>query len=190
MEYNDLINKQKEFISVISHEIKSPIANAIFQADALLDDLENHTLSPDDTLKELHLINAQLIKTGELTNRLFTVQYYDTREIALFREKVQISNLLTSECEMYSHLYTNISFIDEIDRDIGFIDIDRIQFQQVITNIIQNAVKFLDKTSSKIRIRAYRENHFLHVIIEDNGKGFKNIDITNIFEKYTTGSGG
>ncbi len=40
IEYNDLINKQKEFISVISHEIKAPITNAVFQSDGLLDDLE------------------------------------------------------------------------------------------------------------------------------------------------------
>lgn len=40
IEYNDLINKQKEFISVISHEIKGPITNAVFQSDGLLDDLE------------------------------------------------------------------------------------------------------------------------------------------------------
>lgn len=41
IEYNDLINRQKEFISVISHEIKAPIANAIFQADSIVDDLDS-----------------------------------------------------------------------------------------------------------------------------------------------------
>ena len=39
LEYNDLINRQKEFISMVSHEIKAPITNAVFQSDALLDDL-------------------------------------------------------------------------------------------------------------------------------------------------------
>lgn len=41
IEYNDLINRQKEFISVISHEIKAPITNAVFQSDGILDDLES-----------------------------------------------------------------------------------------------------------------------------------------------------
>lgn len=41
LEYNDLINRQKEFISMVSHEIKAPITNAVFQSDGILDDLES-----------------------------------------------------------------------------------------------------------------------------------------------------
>ncbi len=63
MEFNNLINQQKEFISVISHEIKSPIASAIFQADSMLDDLANDELPPELLKKELDLLNSQLIKT-------------------------------------------------------------------------------------------------------------------------------
>jgi signal transduction histidine kinase len=90
--------------------------------------------------------------------------------VTLFREKIQISTLLKTEYEVYSHLHKNISFVNEIDPSIGFIDIDRIQFQQVITNLLQNAVKFLDKENSIIRIKAHRSDGFLHVNIEDNGR--------------------
>jgi len=40
MEYNNLISKQKEFISVVSHEMRSPITTAIFQTDCLIDDVD------------------------------------------------------------------------------------------------------------------------------------------------------
>lgn len=41
IELNTALSKQKEFISVISHEIKAPIANAIFQIDSIIDDTKN-----------------------------------------------------------------------------------------------------------------------------------------------------
>lgn len=91
IEYNDLINKQKEFISVISHEIKSPIASAIFQADSILDDIDAGKNSVEYLRSEVSLLNTQLIKTGELLSKLFSVQYYDTHSVTLFREKVQIA---------------------------------------------------------------------------------------------------
>jgi len=40
LEYNDLINRQKDFIRMISHEIRSPIGSAIFQSDSIIDDIE------------------------------------------------------------------------------------------------------------------------------------------------------
>ncbi len=62
IEYNNLVNKQKEFISVISHEIKSPIANAIFQADSIIDDVENGDISTQTLKEELDILNGELLK--------------------------------------------------------------------------------------------------------------------------------
>lgn len=173
IEYNDLLNRQKEFISVISHEIKAPIANAIFQADSIIYDLEDASF-PIETLKEeLNLLNKELIKTGELTTKLFSVQYFDTRSVALFRERIQLSQLLQTEYEVYSRMHEQVQFINLIDQDMGFVKIDKIQFQQVITNLLQNAVKFLDKKDSIIMIEAYIKKSGLFVVIEDNGRGFQ-----------------
>lgn len=64
IEYNDLINRQKEFIGVISHEIKSPIAAAIFQSDSIIDDLDSPAFSTDVLRAELTVLNSQLVRTG------------------------------------------------------------------------------------------------------------------------------
>jgi signal transduction histidine kinase len=60
IEYNNLINKQKEFIAMISHEIRSPVASAIFQADNMLDDIKNGGIT--DVKSELDVLNSILIK--------------------------------------------------------------------------------------------------------------------------------
>gem|GEM_PF-4057656 len=60
IEYNNLINKQKEFIAMISHEIRSPVASAIFQADSMLDDIKTGDIF--DIKSELEILNSILIK--------------------------------------------------------------------------------------------------------------------------------
>jgi len=67
-------------------------------------------------------------------------------------------------------MHENIHFIAEIDASMGFVSIDRIQFQQVISNILGNAIKFADPNDPTIRLAAHIEHAHLHVIIEDNGE--------------------
>ena len=157
IEYNNLINQQKEFIGLISHEIKSPIANAIFQADSLLDDIEAETISRDEISEQLRTLNTQLIHVGDLTSKLFSVQYFDIHAVSLFKEKVQIGYMLQTEFDVYSRVNKHIQFINQISNTIGFISVDRIQFQQVIANILGNAIKFLDKKNSVIIVEAFTE---------------------------------
>lgn len=118
MEYNNLINKQKEFISIISHEIKAPISNAIFQADSIMDDLKNEPFSRETIEQDLIILNEQLIKTGELTTKLFALQYFDTRTVTLFKERVKIEQLLQTEYEVYSRMHEQIQFVNLIDKNI------------------------------------------------------------------------
>lgn len=62
IEFNDLINKQKEFIGMISHEIKTPISSAIFQADSIIDDIKDGTIGTKEVKTEVQLLQDQLVK--------------------------------------------------------------------------------------------------------------------------------
>lgn len=186
IEYNDLINKQKEFISTISHEIKSPIAWAILQTDSILDDINGESDIPA-IKKEMELLNIQLVRVGDLIGKLFSLQYYDTHSVTLFKENVQIQNLLNMEIDIYETMHPHVEFIRNIDSKMRFIEIDKIQFQQVLTNLLNNATKFSNNDSPKIYIEAKVEWNVFFLSVEDNGAGFSGIDIENIFEKYTIG---
>ncbi len=189
IEYNNLINKQKEFISMISHEIRSPISWAIFQADSIIDDVKNKNFDVNKLKNELEILNTLLIKTWDLSSKLFSVQYYDSNSITLYRERVKISSLLQTEYEVYSHINEDIKFINKIDQKMWFVEIDKIQFQQVIENILSNAIKFISKENWIISIESFIETWFLQVNIEDNWKWFDWIDISSVFDKYSVWSG-
>jgi len=102
LEYNDLINRQKEFIRMISHEIRSPIWSAIFQSDSIIDDLEDNSFSRENIKEELEILSNELMKTWEMLNKLFSVEYYDIHSVSLFRENIEIYNLFRDEIDILS----------------------------------------------------------------------------------------
>jgi signal transduction histidine kinase len=61
IEYNNLLNKQTDFISMISHEIKSPLGSCIFQIDSIIDDLKSENCDKKYLLEELEILNTQLL---------------------------------------------------------------------------------------------------------------------------------
>lgn len=190
IEYNNLINKQKEFISMISHEIRSPISSAVFHADSIIDDLSEKNFSKEKIKSELEILNNILIKIWELSTKLFSVQYYDTNSITLYKEQIQINNLIQNEVDIYSHLNENISFECSLDKKINFLEIDKIQFQQVIENILTNAIKFINKENWIIIVQTKKESKNFVLTIEDNWKWFEWISIEDLFDKYTKWTGG
>lgn len=188
IEYNDLINKQKEFISEISHEIKSPIASAVFQSDSIIYDVEAGKMPQETLVSELRMLNAQLIKTSGLLSRIFSVQYYDTHSVNLFREQVSFPQFIEHEIELVAHINDNIFFETIIDAWVGFVEIDKIQFQQVLNNLLDNALKFLTNVEDPhIRLKVSATKKLLNISIEDNGQGFEWIDPLFVFDKYRIG---
>ena len=186
IEYNNLINRQKEFINIISHEIKGPIASTLFHWESLLLDIKKWNLEKNILVKEIWLLNKELIKAWDLSNNLFNVQSYNFKWIKLYKESVKLWSFLDLSVKMISKNKINTKFIFNIDNKIWYLEIDKIQFSQVIDNLLTNAIKFSDKNNWIVSINCFIMNWKIVIEIEDNWKWFENIDISKIFDKYYT----
>ena len=187
MEYNNLISKQKEFISVVSHEMRSPITTAIFQTDCLIDDVDAGKLEKWHLEQELRQLYAELSRSSDLVKKLFSVEKYDINKFSLFKEKIDLYDFLKKEVHHFTKNHPSIDFDINIERNLWKIEIDQVQFRQVIDNLINNAIKFADKKTPKISLSAETKKASISIKIEDNWKGFKDTDISSIFDKYFTG---
>jgi len=186
MEYNNLISKQREFISVVSHEMRSPLTTAIFQADCILDDVKDGENSRKYLEKEIGCLYSQLVRASELVKKLFSVEKYDINKFSLFKEEVDIWNFLEKEIAQFKKNNKGVKFETSIWSDLGMLKIDQVQFRQAIDNLINNALKFAKKDASKILITAENKWYNIQISIEDNWEWFKDTDIKNIFDKYST----
>lgn len=188
IKYNSLINKQKEFISVVSHELKWPIGASIFHLDCLIDDLKTKDISQKQMTQELDLLNQNLIKSAELSTKLFSVEMYELDSIKLFKEETNIAEFIEKELQSFQKRHKNLVLTTQIEENLNKIEIDQVQMRQVIDNLLNNSMKFIENTNAEIIFRIFKKNKVLYFEIEDNWIWFKGIDISHIFDKYQTGS--
>ncbi len=188
IDYNNLINRQKEFIAMISHEVRSPMSSAIFQWESLIEDLDRSDFSPEKLKENLRMLTAQLMRMGDIIAKLFSVQYYDNNSVQLFLERIQFVKFLEHEVDLFTHVHTDITVITDFDKDIWFIKIDKIQFQQVLGNLLSNAVKFTQNEDAIIALSAHKKEKWVQIILEDNGKWFEGIKMEELFDIYATGN--
>ncbi len=187
MEYNNLINKQKEFISMASHEIKTPVTASYMQIESIMDDVVTGEYNQWYLEEELNILKEQIYKVVDLVKNIFTVQQFEIKDIWLYIEKVKLKNLIIWEYDILQRLYPNIDFQIHVSDNIWFIEIDKIQFIQVISNLLNNSVKFLNKEIKIIKITANLLWDMVELVIEDNWPWFNYGDENIIFEKYSTG---
>ncbi len=184
--YKDTIERQSDFIWMISHEIKTPITSAILQSESIMQDINSGDKSQKYLKNEITLLNVQLVRTGELLSKLFSVQYYDTHDVVLTREKILFRDFVTYEIAYYQEIHKEILFLTHIDPNLRFVELDRVQFRQVITNLVENAIKFVNAQKPIISITVQKVWTYFELIIEDNGAWFQGIEIWDLFDKYTS----
>jgi signal transduction histidine kinase len=117
IEYNTLISRQRDFISTLSHEIKTPITSSILHLDNIIDDIEHNT-PQKDIQSELVSLSDQLVETGGLLSRLFSIEYIDRQSSILYYEIVDIRKFLETQFELHKKVHSKCTYRSSIDAGI------------------------------------------------------------------------
>jgi K+-sensing histidine kinase KdpD len=151
----------------------------------LIDSIQTDKKEWQDFTEDLNYLHLEIKKISLLVKNIFSAEKYDIKSIELYKERVEMSTFLQEELLPIQRTMKSVLFI-EIAKNIWYLWIDRIQFKQVINNLIGNAQKFAKGDNPHILFRAYKENDCIIIEIEDNGKWIHGINIENIFDKYAT----
>ncbi len=182
--YNTLLNS-------LSHELKTPISTIIGSVDILKDNTEKLSVNnKNDLYKEIekagYRLNRQvgnLLNMSRLESEFVNLQldWYDINEIIY-------SVIQFNRPETESH-----KIIFEADEDLPLFKIDAVLFEQILQNIINNALQYTPSGSIIIINTSYNSQECI-VKISDNGNGFPEDKIQKVFDKFyrlpNTASGG
>ena len=179
-----LDKENKELISNISHDLKTPIPAVKGYVEGIMDGVADTPEKMDRYVKTIYN------KTNEMDHLINELTFYskiDTNRIPYTFSKLNVEDYF-SDCaeEVGLELETRgieLVYANYVESGVQVIA-DGEQIRRVIHNLISNAIKYMDKPKGIIQIRIKDVGDFIQVEIEDNGKGIAAKDIVYIFDRF------
>lgn len=176
--------ENKELISNISHDLKTPITAIKGYVEGIMDGVAS---SPEKLDKYIRTIYNKANDMDRLIDELTFYSKIDTNKIPYTFSKLNVDSYFRDCAEevgldMESR-NIELGYFNYVNEDVQIIA-DAEQLKRVINNIISNSVKYLDKPKGIINIRIKDVGDFIQVEIEDNGRGIAAKDLPNIFDRF------
>ncbi|MFX0005166.1 MAG: ATP-binding protein [Promethearchaeota archaeon] len=178
----ELNKMRKDIITRVSHELKTPLTSIYGASQILIKHLREKL--DDDVMNFVEISHRGAIRLKKLVENLIDASRIETGKLMLKLSVQNISNLVR-ECvdEMKYLTYNRKQSINlKLPEEIYFY-VDKIRLQQVITNILSNAIKNTPKNGS-INITLTEKSGYIDIRIKDNGIGLTEKEKEIIFEKF------
>ena len=176
-----LDDSRQEFVSNVSHELKTPITSIRVLADSLM--------GMEDTPKELyqefmHDISDEIDRESKIIDDLLTLVRMDKASSGLSCSQVQINGLIEMVLKRLRPIARkrNIELIFESKRDVSA-DIDEVKFSLAVNNLVENAVKY-NKEDGWVRVTLDADHKFFYLKVADSGIGIPAEFKERVFERF------
>lgn len=181
MELANTEDYQKQFISNISHDFRSPLTSIRGYLVAILDG----TIPPERYEKYLNIIIKETERLHKLTESLLTLNKLDGKSTYLNLGNFDINRVIKSTCATFEGtcLEKGITLDLTFSEKSLMVYADMGKIQQVLYNLLDNAIKFSPQNST-IWIETYDQNGKVFVSVKDAGCGIAKESIAKIWERF------
>ena len=172
-------NKQNQFISDVSHELKTPIS-VISGYAGLLDRWGKD--DADTCNKSIQAIKNETKNMNELVSKLLYITKADTGKVNLKKTKINVQELINEIIEETKIIETSRKIYSS-SNEICYIEADMNNIKELIRIFIDNAIKYTEE-DGKIDIFSRKENGKIYINIKDDGIGISKDEQENIFDRF------
>lgn len=180
-EVNQSGEYQRKFISNISHDLRSPLTSIKGYVEAILDG----TIPSDCQERYLHIVLSETERLNKLASVLLTLNTYDDKKVLLELSDFDINEVIRQTAATFEVLCQQKNLMIELFFEEGplYVSADHDRIQQVLYNLIDNAIKF-SRPDSSIRIETTELYDKVFVSVKDNGEGIAKENLAKIWTRF------
>ena len=179
---NELEDSRRAFVANVSHELRSPMTSMRGYVQGMLDG----TIPPQDTSRYLNVVMAETNRLTSLVNDLLDLSRIESGKFPMEKRPYDV-------CEQLRRIV--IGFEGRIDARHADVDMqlpdkplpvnaDQNRINQVISNLVDNAVKFLPESGGLLRLEALRQGEKVLIRVGDNGAAIPEKDLPHVFDRF------
>ncbi len=173
-------NLKQNFISLMSHDLKTPVAKISGIADILKIKFNNNP-------EQIELLDNVMTSTQELNdfiNSILDLTKIESQNLTLRKESKDINKIIENIVNKLEFQVSSKQMTLETDLSPLYpIQVDTVLMNRVISNLIENAIKYAGK-GKKILVKTWDEPDWVYVEVRDNGLGIGPEDLAHIFDKF------
>lgn len=174
------------FLSKMSHEIRTPMNSIMGFSETLLNDKNLTTKVLKEDINNIYIAGNSLLET---INNILSLSRIESGKEELYEADYYIGDIVF---ELNSYIYSRLNkrkvkFVLDIDEDIPSKLLgDKVKIYEVLSNILDNSVRFTSKGEIKLAIRCQTEDNIAHLLFEitDTGCGIKKEDYSKVFNSF------
>jgi PAS domain S-box-containing protein len=179
-ELQELDTLKSEFVSLVSHELRAPLANVSGSLELLLSDANGLTAHQRDLLS---LANEQVARLARLVRGILNVSRIEAGQTLLQMQAFDITVMIERVCGQWQLCDPDHTYRADIVGNLPSVWADRDRIEEVLTNLLENAFKYSDP-GTEICVRAETRENEMWITVSDRGKGIQAEDLQRIFDKF------
>ncbi len=174
--------RQNEFVSHISHELKTPLNVMAMYSESLL------TEGADDEeyrVEAVNVIHDEVERLSTLINNLLAINQYELGGVVAQRKHVRMHEFLEDAFDNVTKARADkgLEFDLDIPREMSMVYIDKDLFRIAINNLLTNAIKY-SKPGGRVGMSAAEDENSIEITVSDDGFGIAEEDQQQIFNKF------
>lgn len=177
----DMEEYQKKIVANVSHDFRSPLTSIKGYIQAMADG----TIPPELYGKYLNIILFETERLTDLTKDLLTLNEFDTKELLLDKTEFDIQEMIKNTAASFEGACTpkRISINLLLLPDAATVYADRRKIQQVLYNLLDNAIKFSENEST-VTVEVSERGEKIFVSVKDSGIGIPRKELNKIWERF------